>query len=140
MEEDLAGYLDVKEDVHGLFFCAVDIIFEVRQELQKQFSLTAPPPLERVVADQLLRLVVCLESFSTTICTIRRLVDATFYVFLATDSVHTCSALPGRPSGTRAKRTCHILENLSKWDRLQKPLQSLGLRLFCARSYREAGS
>ena len=39
-----------KEDVHDLFFCAVDIIFEVRQELQKQFSLTAPPPLERVVA------------------------------------------------------------------------------------------
>ena len=38
-----------KEDVHGLFF-SVDIIFEVGQELQKQFSLTAPPPLERVVA------------------------------------------------------------------------------------------
>ena len=128
MEEDQAGCLDIlqtgwKENVYGLFFCAVDIAFEVGQELQKQFSLTIPPPLERglveqflLLADQLLRLIARLESFAiTTIRTTRRLVDATFHVFSAADSaLRAGSTLPCvRASGTRAKQACvHVLEIL----------------------------
>ena len=57
MEEDQVDFLDVlqmgwKEDVYGQFFCAVDIAFEVGQELRKQFSLTGPPPLERGIVEQ----------------------------------------------------------------------------------------
>ena len=128
MEKDQAGCLDVlqtgwKENVYGLFFCAVDIAFEVGQELQKQFSLTVSPLPERgpveqflLLADQLLRLVACLESFAiTTIRTTRRLVDATFHVFSAADpALRAGSTLPCvRASCTRAKQACvHVLEIL----------------------------
>ncbi|KAL4076344.1 hypothetical protein J3A83DRAFT_4411043 [Scleroderma citrinum] len=125
MQEDDAGCLDVlqagwKEDTYGLFFCVVDVAFEVGQELRKQFSLTVPLPLERglveqflLLSDQLLRLVARLEPFAiTTIRTIRRLVDAVLYVFMAADSVlRTFSTLSSvHASGVRAKQTCfHVL-------------------------------
>ena len=125
IEEDEAGCLGVlqtgwKEDVYGLFFSVVDTAFEVGQELNKQFSLTMPPPTERslveqflLLSDQLLRLVARLEAFAvTTIRTIRRLVDAALFVFMAADSVlHVISTLPSvYASGVRAKQAClHVL-------------------------------
>jgi len=121
IEEEEAGCLDVlqtgwKEEVYGLFFSVVDIAFEVGQELNKQFSLTIPLPMDRslveqflLLSDQLLRLIARLEPFAiTTIRTIRRLVDAALFVFMAADSVlRIFPILPSvHASAVRAKQAC----------------------------------
>lgn len=145
MEEVQAGRLDVlqmgwKENVYSLFFCTVDIAFEVGQELQKQFLLTIPLPLERglveqllLLADQLLWLVTCLESF--TIAVIRTTwhlpVDAIFHVFSAADSAlcagpccHVCVCL----QLVHAPNKHPSMSLRPSWDGPQRPLQSLGLQ------------